>query len=156
MNFSCLYASHIAYSQIKWCTHFQHHISVNSGNKYIIEISFIHHHYPGRFKLELCCGKSQTSKEIKKSFHMSKLGFYTTDEAAVCSTSSLSHRCCNAVIIHTTRPSIHTGGLRVTLNQPTYLPGGTGVFCPKTRHAVLCTCPKFKLKQSLACVGHIN
>lgn len=84
---------------------------------------------------------------------MSKLGFYTTGEAAVYPTSSLSHRCCNAVKIDT-RPSIHTGGLRVTLNQPTYLPGGTGVFCPKTRHAVLCTCPK--LKQSLACVGHIN
>lgn len=85
---------------------------------------------------------------------MSKVGFYTTGEAEVYPTSSLSYTCTTAPVIHTTRPPIHPGAFRVTLNQPTYSPGGTGVFCPKTRRVVFCTCPK--VKQSLACVGHTN
>lgn len=41
-------------------------ISVNSGNKDIIEISISHHHYPGRLKLELYCRKNQTDQQRQK------------------------------------------------------------------------------------------
>lgn len=40
---------------------------------------------------------------------MSKVGFYITGEEAVYPTTSLSHGCCSAGIIHTTKPPIHPG-----------------------------------------------